>query len=93
MHMGKRIPLEVRFWSKVIKTTNDDCWIWTGRHYYANKSVCKNGHSLSGENLYIKPNSTWRNCRTCQKKYNEKSERKKRERNSDFCGTSLEGRN
>lgn len=27
---GKRTPLSVRFWTKVLKAGPDDCWIWIG---------------------------------------------------------------
>ena len=26
--LGSRIPIETRFWAKVVK--GDDCWVWTG---------------------------------------------------------------
>lgn len=29
----KRLPLEVRFWSKVDRRAADECWLWTGATY------------------------------------------------------------
>lgn len=39
-----------------------------GRHHNAIKTECKNGHPLSGANLYINATSGARQCRTCQHK-------------------------
>lgn len=38
-----------------------------GRHTGANKTHCKNGHPLSGDNLYVHPTSHARVCRECQR--------------------------
>lgn len=35
-------------------------------NFQASKTECVNGHALSGENLYVKPNGC-RECRTCRK--------------------------
>mgnify|MGYP002335908730 CR=1 FL=1 len=44
-----------------------------GRHPNREKTHCKNGHPLSGENLYIYPEnkkgSVRRSCKTCRKEY------------------------
>lgn len=32
----------------------------------AEKTHCRRGHALSGDNVYIRPNSTWRECATCR---------------------------
>jgi hypothetical protein len=39
-----------------------------GTHWAARKAVCKHGHSLAGENLYINATSGNRQCRTCLKR-------------------------
>lgn len=36
-----------------------------GKNFYLNKTHCKKGHPLSGENLYQRSNG-WRDCRTCR---------------------------
>lgn len=37
-----------------------------GTCYNSNKTRCKQGHPLSGENVYVPPNQpTWRQCRAC----------------------------
>lgn len=36
-------------------------------HYNAEKTECKRGHPLSGDNLYVIPGSGSRVCRTCQR--------------------------
>lgn len=37
-----------------------------GRHFYANKTHCPQGHEYSKENTYIRPNGS-RECRACRK--------------------------
>lgn len=44
-------------------------------------TVCKAGHPLSGENLYMRPDG-YRACRTCQRSRNRKHEEKKKEAKS-----------
>lgn len=29
----KGLPIEQRFWMKVIKKDNSDCWLWTGSYF------------------------------------------------------------
>lgn len=36
-----------------------------GRHPQASRTHCIHGHPLEGENLYIRPRTGWRQCRTC----------------------------
>ena len=33
------------------------------------KTVCPKGHPLSGDNVYSRPGTTWRECKTCKKEY------------------------
>jgi hypothetical protein len=40
-----------------------------GRHHNAVKTHCKQGHPLSGPNLYVNPTSGARQCRTCQRAF------------------------
>lgn len=42
-----------------------------GRHFLAAKTVCKNGHPLAGDNVYVS-RSGWRSCRTCDREYQRK---------------------
>lgn len=35
----------------------------------AKQTHCKNGHPLSGDNLYVNPASGYRQCRTCRRTY------------------------
>ena len=37
------------------------------RHYQASKNYCPKGHEYAGENLYIRPNGNYRECRICKK--------------------------
>ena len=42
------------------------------RHHQAlrEKTRCKNGHALTGENVYVFPGTGWRACRTCRREWN-----------------------
>lgn len=44
------------------------------------KTHCKNGHPLSGENLFVARNSS-RQCRICQRRRKRESHRRNREKN------------
>jgi hypothetical protein len=44
---------------------NADDKMRKGRHTEKNKTHCKRGHELAGENLYIMPGSGARSCRHC----------------------------
>ena len=46
---------------KVLRHDNPDCPSYLNRH----KSHCKNGHPLSGSNLYERPGRRHRCCRIC----------------------------
>ncbi len=47
----------------------------------ARKTVCMNGHSLSGENLMVITATGYRRCRTCTKVIDQRVKRKIRARN------------
>lgn len=53
-----------------------DC-VRHGRHHNAEKTRCKSGHPLDGENLYINPASGARQCRTCRRAYRAAYARRK----------------
>ncbi len=42
-----------------------------GRHFYANKTHCPQGHEYTKENTYLRPNNS-RECRTCRKERKDK---------------------
>lgn len=45
----------------------------------ATRTHCSNGHPLSGDNLYLRPDKHgWRNCRICRREANLKSKARKR---------------
>jgi hypothetical protein len=46
---------------------NADDKMRKGRHTEANKSRCKRGHALSGDNLYFNQKKNTRTCRECQR--------------------------
>lgn len=41
-----------------------------GENHNASKTYCKNGHLLSGDNLYIPPSGASRQCRACRQSRN-----------------------
>ena len=49
-----------------------------GRNSKVEKTHCKSGHLLSGDNLYINPFKGQRVCRTCMVKFRKKYEERKR---------------
>jgi hypothetical protein len=44
----------------------------------ARKTHCPKGHPYAGGNLYVKPRSGYRECRTCQQERNRQSYARKR---------------
>ena len=44
-----------------------------------NKIHCPKGHPLSGDNVYSRPGTTWRECKACKKAYRERARRWARE--------------
>jgi len=48
-----------------------------GRHHSQRKTVCKNGHPLSGSNLYVCPRGR-RECRTCRSEATARSQARKK---------------
>jgi hypothetical protein len=55
-----------------------DC-LSVNRKRYKNQTHCKNGHPLSGENLYVHLQRGTRSCRTCKNRRTEISNNKRRE--------------
>jgi hypothetical protein len=49
-----------------------------GRHHNASKTKCRNGHKLSGKNLYVNATSGSRQCRICQNVAKARYAQKKR---------------
>src|SRR5690349_18328862 len=49
-----------------------------GRHFEASKTHCKQGHPLSGPNLYVNASSGQRCFRTCRLAWQRKADRKRR---------------
>lgn len=58
-------------------TTNDNIqdMMRKRRHYKTRETHCVNGHEYTAENTYVRPGTTHRTCKTCQKE----SRRKRRE--------------
>ena len=49
-----------------------------GQHYNTQKTHCRQGHEYTEENTYVASNGH-RACRTCRRKWNSESRRRKRE--------------
>lgn len=57
---------------------NADDKMKKGRHTEKNKTHCRRGHELAGDNLYINPHSDARVCRSCQRMVCREHDRRRR---------------
>lgn len=62
-------------WGTQAQNVADSIFHGTHRNQNTQKKLCKRGHRLTGDNLYIKPDGN-RNCRTCHRE----GERARRQR-------------
>lgn len=63
----------------VLCTLLENVWQPDGRQYLQkNKTHCKQGHPLSGENIYLRPDSKGKHCRICRRAANQRAAKKRR---------------
>lgn len=54
------------------------------RHHRSGQTYCKNGHLLSGDNLYINPHSKGRVCRICNNEWRRSYRKRNIERYREY---------
>lgn len=58
-------------WGTRSENTQDQ--IRHGTHIHASKTHCPAGHPYDGDNLYVRPGTTHRRCRECQRAYRDRN--------------------